>query len=203
MLGTTTSSEPPQRILDEVRTIYDSHYPEREAGVFTSYDWERCSVAFDYIHGPRVLEVGVGPGQMFNALARAPEIEQLVGIDIRWNKKLIRPERGDLRLMNILGLDFENRSFDSVLCMEVLEHLEAIDFPKGLHELRRVCRGTLIMTVPYDEPEPVWHHDRPGGHRQSFSEEKIERFFPRAERHLVYRGKGKWKWIMLVERREP
>lgn len=185
---------------DEVRALYDARFPVKESGVFTEHDWARARTALRHIHGPAVLEVGVGAGQLFNILARDPALERLVGIDIRWNKKLIRPDRGELELMNILDLRFGDRSFDSVNCMEVLEHLESIDFPRALSEIRRVCRGTLIVTVPYEEPEPLWHHDQPGGHRQRFTEEKLERWFPRAERHMVARGKS-CPWIMLIERR--
>jgi len=188
--------------LAAVRRLYEERYPSKEAGVFSEPDWERCRAALGYVRGPSVLEVGVGPGQMFNILARDPGIRRLVGIDITWNQKLIRPEKGELQLMNILRLALPDASFDTVLGMEVLEHLEAIDLQKAVHELRRVCRGTLVMTVPYDEPAPLWHHDRPGGHRQAFPEEKLERIFPRAERRFVARGKNRWPWIMLVERLE-
>lgn len=189
-----------EAILADVRAMYDARYLEKEGGVYSDHDWRRCQAAFDLVTGSAVLEVGVGPGQMFNALARDPNIGGLVGLDISWNLKLLRPERGTLELGDAMHLRFDARSFDTVLCMEVLEHMEPIDFPKALHELRRVCRGTLIMTVPYEEPEPLWHYDRKGGHRQQFTEEKIERWFPRAERHMISRGRGKWAWIMLVER---
>ena len=188
------------RIVDEVRALYEAAFPAKESGKFTRHDWKRCRAALAHVIGPDVLEVGVGAGQTYNILARDPAIERLVGIDIKWNKKLIRPERGTLETASIFRLPFPDASFDSVLCMEVLEHLEVIEFPKALFELRRVCRGTLVMTVPYEEPEPLWHHDRRGGHRQQFSQEKIERWFPRAERQFVKRGKDVTPWIMLVER---
>lgn len=191
------------RIVEEVRALYEATFPAKESGKFTRHDWKRCEAALAHVVGPDVLDVGVGAGQTFNVLARDPAIDRLVGLDIRWNKKLIKPERGELQLGSIYALPFPHASFDTVLCMEVLEHLEAIDFPKALDELRRVCRGTLVMTVPYQEPEPVWHHDRPGGHRQQFSEEKIERWFPRAERQMIKRGKQACPWIMLVERAAP
>ncbi|RMH41960.1 MAG: class I SAM-dependent methyltransferase [Deltaproteobacteria bacterium] len=199
--SSTTGSDATARIVAEVRALYDAHYPVKESGVFTEYDWNRCVAALAHIRGPRVLDVGVGPGQMFNVLARDRSVEDLVGIDIRWNKKLLRPDRGRLELMDILDLQFEDASFDTVCCMEVLEHLEPIDFHKALAELRRVVSHTLVMTVPFEEPEPLWHHDLPGGHRQRFTQETIDRVFPRADRQFISRGRGKVPWIMLVEHR--
>jgi 2-polyprenyl-3-methyl-5-hydroxy-6-metoxy-1,4-benzoquinol methylase len=189
-----------EQLIAEVRALYEATYPVKESGFFTEHDWNRCRAALAEITGPEVLDIGVGAGQTFNVMARDRAIERLVGLDVVWNKKLIRPERGTLELGTIFRLPYPDASFDTVLCMEVLEHLETIEFPKALHELRRVCRGTLVMTVPYEEPEPLWHHDRKGGHRQQFSEEKIERWFPRAARQLIARGKGACPWIMLVER---
>jgi hypothetical protein len=57
------------------------------------------------------------------------------------------------------------------------------------------------MTVPFEEPEPLWHHDQRGGHRQRFDKEKLERWFPRAERKLIRRAPDSWPWVMLIERR--
>ncbi len=202
-LSTTGVGAHRDRIVDEVRTMYEAAFPAKESGTFTRHDWKCCAAALAHVVGPDVLDVGVGAGQTFNALARDLTIERLVGIDIEWNKKLLRPERGKLEIASIFRLPFADASFDTVLCMEVLVHLETIEFPKALHELRRVCRGTLVVTVPYQEPEPLWHHDRPGGHRQQFSEEKIERWFPRAERQMVKRGKEACPWVMLVERMTP
>jgi ubiquinone/menaquinone biosynthesis C-methylase UbiE len=150
-----------------------------------------------------VLEVGVGPGQMFRVLARDPCIERLTGIDIPWNEEFIRPPRGEFELINITKMRFSDGEFDTVLCMEVLEHLELTDSPSALAELRRVCARRLIVTVAFEEPEPVWHHDKPGGYRQSFSRRLIDVQFPNAKRRLLARGTGKWPWIMLQETRAP
>ncbi len=186
-------------LLSEVRALYEERYPKKESGFFTPYDWKRCQALAEKVVGEKLLDVGIGAGQIFNLLARMQSIKELIGIDVRWNKKLIRPERGQLELHNILKLPFADNSFDTVSCMEVLEHLEVLDFAKGLSELRRVCKTKLIMTIPYKEKEPVWHHDVPGGHRQSFSEEKIERLFPHAQGSFISRGAKASPWIMLVE----
>ncbi|MBI2892665.1 MAG: class I SAM-dependent methyltransferase [Deltaproteobacteria bacterium] len=187
----------------EVRAMYEQRYPGKEAGVYSPRDWARLEVACSVAHGPALLDVGVGAGQMLNILARDPSIGRLTGVDVVTHSKLIRPERADIRIMSVLELDCPDQAFDCVLCMEVLEHLEVMDFPKALVELRRVCKATLIVTVPYDEAESVWRNARRGGHRQSFPEEKIERFFPRAQRRFIARAKDEAQWVMLIERREP
>jgi SAM-dependent methyltransferase len=43
-------------------------------------------------------------------------------------------------------LPFEDRSFDGVVCTDVLEHLE--HFHRAFDELVRVCRGHLVISLP-------------------------------------------------------
>jgi SAM-dependent methyltransferase len=52
---------------------------------------------------------------------------------------------------SIYKLPFADKFFDTVMCLEVLEHLDSPD--KGMEELCRVCRRWLIMSVPR---EPIW-----------------------------------------------
>ena len=50
---------------------------------------------------------------------------------------------------DIHKLSFDDHSFDTVLCQQVLEH--AYDPPHAISELRRVAKKQLIITVP-NEP---------------------------------------------------
>jgi SAM-dependent methyltransferase len=52
---------------------------------------------------------------------------------------------------SIYELPFEDESFETVMCSEVLEHLTEPE--KGVRELARVCRRWLVVSVPR---EPIW-----------------------------------------------
>ena len=79
-------------------------------------------------------------------------------------------------------LDFDGNSFDTVTCLEVLEHLE--DPQQALKELVRVSRKRVIITVPFNETlryvlcvhcakyTPI------SGHLHTFNEENIRGITP-------------------------
>lgn len=59
----------------------------------------------------------------------------------------LNPGRG-FTAGDLYALPFPDRSFDLVVCLEVLEHLEE---PKdGLRELIRVSAGWLLLSVPHE-----------------------------------------------------
>ena len=99
----------------------------------------------------RILDAGCGEGFAMQAVLGAAKAEVL-GLDgspmaVQLAGRL-NPDRrfaaGDL-----YALPFAPRSFDLVVCMEVLEHL---DQPvRGLRELWRVSGGWLLLSVP-NEP---------------------------------------------------
>jgi SAM-dependent methyltransferase len=101
----------------------------------------------------RVLEVGVGEGEVTARLAaRWPEAT-FCGLDLpdpelasHWVRGGFAPLFGDIG-----RLPFADGTFDLVLAIEVLEH---VPFPElALAELERVSRTDLVVSVPR---EPVW-----------------------------------------------
>jgi SAM-dependent methyltransferase len=101
----------------------------------------------------RVLEVGVGEGEVTARLARRWPGAALVGLDLpdaelaaAWTDRGFAPLFGDIG-----RLPFRDDQFDVVLAIEVLEH---VPFPElALAELHRVTRRHLVASVPR---EPVW-----------------------------------------------
>ena len=126
-------------------------------------DWQRITFVLGAIgwHG-RFLDVGLDAGQFVNAVARAHRFDEIHGVDrIRFNKCLELDERIERHERSIVDLPFPDGHFDVVTCMEVLEHLPDDAYEAGIAELRRVCRGQLLMSVPYEEPEPIFRsHNR-------------------------------------------
>lgn len=122
----------------------------------------RIAAALDVLHGPAVLVVGAD--ELRERLARDRSIDRLVAVE------------GD----DLLRLRYPDASFDGVVCLDALAALDVIDFPKGLHELRRVCRGTLVVSLPRDDGTA------------ELAAEKIERWFPRVEQRPLDR------WSLLI-----
>jgi len=98
-----------------------------------------------------ILDAGCGEGFCLNLIRKSGIKAVLTGVDnsqeaLRLGKSVF--PRLDLRKGNLYRLDFPDRSFDMVVCTEVLEHLT--DPQKALHELARVARKVLILSVPHE-----------------------------------------------------
>lgn len=102
-----------------------------------------------------VFEVGVGEGFSTQKIAAMlPAVTRFEASEYRSDLVPLAQQRNpDVRISreSIYELNREASSFDLVICLEVLEHL---DNPRaGLDELARVCRKYAIVSVPR---EPVW-----------------------------------------------
>lgn len=105
-------------------------------------------------HAPRrVLEVGVGEGEISARVRDRYPSAEVVGID------LFDPElaaewraRGHVgAFADVTRLPFPDDAFDLVLGIEVLEHVE--DPSRALAEVQRVGRDRFLLSVPR---EPIW-----------------------------------------------
>ena len=101
------------------------------------------------IHGETVLDVGCGTGFLLDHLKRARPDLALTGVDFIIEEGT-RTRHPDIRFeqANIEKLPFADRSFDTVVCTHVLEHI--LEFRQALSELRRVARRRLIIVVPQE-----------------------------------------------------
>jgi ubiquinone/menaquinone biosynthesis C-methylase UbiE len=95
--------------------------------------------------GSSVLDIGCGLGPYVERIEAAGK--RCVGIDndatvVDRAKSLGR----DVRLRSAYDLQFPDSSFDSVLMVETLEHLEY--YEAALKESARVARQSIVITVP-------------------------------------------------------
>ncbi len=101
----------------------------------------------------RVLEIGVGEGEISDRLRSHYPTAELVGFDLHdpqleahWRARGQRNVVADA-----VAAPFASETFDLVLAIEVLEH---VDDPRhALAEMARVARGTVVLSVPR---EPLW-----------------------------------------------
>ncbi len=100
-----------------------------------------------------VLEVGCGEGCQLRKVADAVAPQQMVGFDLPSPTLTSRWSGLDAEMVCGSGtsLPFRSGSFDLVLALEMLEHVE--DPGAVLAEIARVARGTVVLSVPW---EPAW-----------------------------------------------
>lgn len=94
--------------------------------------------------GKRLLDLGCGTGEYSKELKKAGF--ECVGADINAEYVRLARERGVEAYEIGDKLPFPDRSFDTVLLFEVLEH--AADPDTLLAEARRVARRNVLITVP-------------------------------------------------------
>lgn len=166
---------------------------------YRDYEWQRMS----YVHrllpkSGSLLEVGPGRGYLSRMMAKTGAFEPQVALDIvdTPNPAKKYGKTVEYRRMSVADLDYADDSFDTVICMEVLEHLETHVMLEGLRQIRRVCRGRLIMSVPFLEALPL-----PSYHKQRFDAERVVETFPNGRYTLMLKEPvSRTPWILIEEK---
>jgi ubiquinone/menaquinone biosynthesis C-methylase UbiE len=106
--------------------------------------------------GPCFLDVGCGYGKWGFLLRNYRSMDypgelKIAGVDLFQPHIDSLQGKGlydDLRCCSATELPFDDQTFDSAVCCEVLEHLPRSEGSKLLAELKRVCRRGFMVSTP-------------------------------------------------------
>jgi SAM-dependent methyltransferase len=149
-----------------------------------------------------ILDAGCGNGIITNALGADYDV---TGLDI--SPVALEQVTTNKVLGSVTALPFAERTFDLVMCNEVLEHLETEDVQKAITELKRCARNYLLISVPYEEQierelvkcRTCGLVSNVYGHLQRFSEHSLDRLtgLKRMESHLIGPKRKRFNRILL------
>ncbi len=134
--------------------LNDQKFYYREIGGRLLGNKARESLIIEEIAGLKrndfFLEVGCAQGHFEGLASRFSA--NVFGGDYEFRKLAAakaKYPRAHFAGINAEMLPFKGRSFDFVLCTEVLEHVP--DWAKALRELQRVARKKILITVPLEK----------------------------------------------------
>jgi SAM-dependent methyltransferase len=155
LLGRQEIEKNPERFDPETDTgkLIDAEHRAR-------YHW-----AAQVAGGKRVLDAGCGLGYGIEIL-RAAGAAEVFGVDLSAEAVEEAQRRiedaGEVRQGDVRNLEFDDQSFDLVVCFETIEHVE--EPQSALAEFRRVLRpgGVLLLSSPNADAYPAGneHHVR-------------------------------------------
>jgi SAM-dependent methyltransferase len=127
-----------------------------------------------------ILDAGCGNGIFCNAVAGE---SMVVGMDR--SAAALRSVRTVAVRGDAAALPFADRSFDAVVCLEMLEHVPSPAYAATLAELARVADRRIIVTVPYREAVklvrcPMCAHSfNPRYHQRTYDARDLRSLFHR------------------------
>ena len=102
-----------------------------------------------FFPGRHTLDAGCALGFVVEALRELDLDAEGVDVSYYAVDHATAGARGHVRQGSLLDrLPFDDADFDVVTALETLEHLPPDSIPTAIAELRRVCRGYLLATIP-------------------------------------------------------
>ena len=96
-----------------------------------------------------ILDVGCGTGYITDIINRSVDAN-IICCDMNSNRISFAKTQFHLEtiIADVTYLPFKNSSFDTVLAIEIIEHLQNME--SAINEIKRVSKENVIITVPHD-----------------------------------------------------
>ncbi|MAG50400.1 hypothetical protein CL621_02030 [archaeon] len=142
-----------------------------------------------------LLDIGCGEGYWLKFLSETTDL-QLSGSDvsqIRLNlsRKNLNNENISLSVDDITELPYENKEFDQITALEVIEHIP--EWQKGLAELVRVASKRVVITVPYNQE--LIYEICPDCGGKAYVDGHINSFTKKDFQNIIINGKVSFKGL--------
>ena len=163
--------------LDKLLTILRPHIPFHIYAI-TRRNLDKQSAS--------ILDVGGGAGESMQAINRDSKFFT-VNVDIFPSdlvKSAVIKSHNEYVLADIRQLSFKQKSFDIVLCKDVLEHLEKSEGQRLIEEMERIGRKQCILITPiYSAPEPGFDINPYQDHVSSWGPDELKQLGYKVKRY--------------------
>ena len=158
----------------------------------------KIKVLKDYLLPGSCLDIGCGNGLYGQVILES--CSDILQIDII-DRRAPQAKRYPFRALDANKLDLPSKSFNNVVAFDIMEHID--DDTAFLKQVRKICQGRLILSVPNEEDEQprmiglthMHHIDKT--HKREYTKEslqyaleknglKVINLFPQYNRGLFY-----------------
>ncbi|MBP1928314.1 2-polyprenyl-3-methyl-5-hydroxy-6-metoxy-1,4-benzoquinol methylase [Methanolinea mesophila] len=193
---------------DEDQLLHDEtsgKYFKRSTGWITRIFIRNVVRELEELNPDTVLDVGCGTGYVTDIIGGALNVS-VIGCDLERERLLIAKTRFNQQVImaDITRLPFRDGSFDAIVAMEILEHLQHPD--AALTEMKRVARKNIVITVPNDpyfmlanmmRGKNVKNFGNPPDHILHFNKSSFARYLSGSFRNVAVRTNA-WLWLLAT-----
>ena len=115
----------------------------------TDLNTDCVNYVLNNISGNSILDIACGRGYLAKKIVERHGLN-VIGIDFVIDDLLTNSQNPKFIEGNVESIPFPDKYFDTVICAHTLEHV--VDIQKCITELRRVCKGQLIIVLPKQRP---------------------------------------------------
>ena len=189
-------------IYERVKAKFDARDTKEGTVSFSHQDWLRTKMAFELCgQASKIIDIGIGQGQLVNLFCELSNTSQVIGVDRVQHSKHLAPASEKYQFVSLdITQNFPENLMksDVTIAMEIFEHIDKDKVVDAINRARNSSKnGLLFASVPYQEEYPLYHHDKPFGHKQSFDDNKIIECF--GENVIWTNFNNLWYLIFVAE----